>query len=796
MALVPGLRAFREDRPDVGRGFRPRAEARDSLEGNLPRLRPTASPVNTMVQPTPPAQGGGELEALARGLASLNPVLARYAEVEGTERRQQADADARARLGGMTFDEARQAVDRGDMPEMSNPWFRAAFMRQFGERTALWRAGQQQTAYENGFDRRNGDIEEFIARPAAEDLAGAYGQDPHFRAGYGGAYTRFANQLRAHQTQFSSRETQTDVMQGVYESFLGVARDGLANNRTPQEIHDAMRARYQGNRDLLRVDFRTQDAEMLRAARALAAEGRYDLVQEILQGNRGGLGPLANVREHAQAASQILELADRERRQRNAEGAQGQRFSFHDAAAAGTLDSAALRDFARANPGSFSDAQILSLEDRNRSVQDQARRRNETEARRVAVNAQYDDERTQLTTQDFLAGAEGGLAFIATPARVHSREDLEHGRAPSQEISASERRQNAIQMFLRNSAQIARDREETPEQTFNREAEWFTRNAQVNPQWQQVLQQGYIAASGPTTDTRNGPPPPALAASMELYRRLHASNPRLLRAHVSDNTALEFYDSVRVGVEFGGMELPQAFAAAQAITRDPTNLNTRSNQIRMEDVRRQVNGLGREWWQVLGGQPENAGMLNSEIERMAGLYIGMGLSPERAIEQARTRISATYTNINGWMVPNADRQLPPNFADLATGRLRQYVAEHGEAEGVTLSDLTIRPVNNGTGAWAIVHRQTGMPVGEGSRYFSLRDLMSDDERRRETERERLSNEANERLRIQRLGPNAPVGSQIGLGGTRPNANEPVGAASGLTRRRTPPPLPGGGVPTN
>ena len=66
------------------------------------------------------------------------------------------------RIGGMSFDEARSAVDSGKMTELQNPWFKAAFMRQYGERLAYERVNELTKEYETNFDKNSGDLDSFI----------------------------------------------------------------------------------------------------------------------------------------------------------------------------------------------------------------------------------------------------------------------------------------------------------------------------------------------------------------------------------------------------------------------------------------------------------------------------------------------------------------------------------------------------------------------------------------------------------------------------------------------------------
>jgi hypothetical protein len=248
-------------------------------------------------------------------------------------------------------------------------------------------------------------------------------------------------------------------------------------------------------------------------------------------------------------------------------------------------------------------------------------------------------------------------------------------------------------------------------------------------------------------------------------------------------------------MEYGGLSEQQALSTALVVTRDPARTQSVALRQRYEDIATQMTRMNS--WLPWGTDVENAGTIAPEIERVARFYAMTGLSAERSLDEARKRIEATHTNINGWLVYTADRQVPQNFSDMVGRQIESYVTRFGQTEGVRARDLTIRPIENGTGAWVIVHKTTGMPVEDMTgRTFTLGTLQTAEEARLEAERRAATERANERTRIRSLGPNAPIGSQIGLGGTN-RTNEPVGATIVPNMRNRPPERPGGvTVPTN
>lgn len=736
MARVPGLRPVPDDRPAPRRG-RPRGRVQAPTVSATPGLRPVASPVDTYSRPQRPSEDNTLLR-LASGLAAVQPSLTRFLDAYAEDRKTEAEARAASTIGGMTFEEARQAREDG-LPEMNDPWFQAAFEAQYAQRLALWRQTERLQDYATNFDRQNGDVDPWLRDAMSQDLGSL---DPKAQAAYARAMAPFAARIQGQHTLEVSERMAGEARQGVYETLMATAREGLGQGHDPATIHAAMRAFYQGNRDLLRVSYRDQDLEMLRVAAVLAEEGHHDLVRDILTGDRGGIGPLANVREHAQAATDLLTRAERERDRRRLEGGYHTHLSLRDAADRGEDVRAAVEQARRS--GGITDAQALGIVAHAGNRRAALARQAEAEQARVYLQRLHDQQRNDLRVND-LATLERGLLPFLGPADV-----LDRSGNPTV-LSADRRREEAVRNYLEvRSPQIAQARDETPEQTVNRLVDVFSRNGQVNPEWESILRSGYAGATAWTTSGTNGDIPPALEGGLALYFQLHAANPRLLAKHL-DSRATQFYEAFRVATQFGGMDRAQALAAAQRIT-DPIEGPQRIDLARkeVEGALSNLSDLGNEWFDGRG-DVENLGAYRNTLRDLAQFYVSLGMGTEQALEQAQARIQATHVQVNGWMIPAPDRRLPPTFPEMAEQRLRAYAEAHGDDEGLAYSDLTILPVNNGTGAWRIVTKSGHMVEHPQDRVFTLDTLIRDEQARLEAERAAEEAEAVER-QTHRLDP--------------------------------------------
>ncbi|WP_438346303.1 hypothetical protein [Methylorubrum populi] len=154
MTLLPGLRPFTEDRPDVSaaRGAVPQQEARIRAPG----LSPAASPLNTFVRP-PTAPQDDSAQRLAAALSGMNPSLQRFASVLAEEGKDEVSSSVQAKIlkAGST-QEVEKLIETD--PEMATGLGKAAASRRLGQLLAAQAVNEAKTRYQNDFDRVNGNV--------------------------------------------------------------------------------------------------------------------------------------------------------------------------------------------------------------------------------------------------------------------------------------------------------------------------------------------------------------------------------------------------------------------------------------------------------------------------------------------------------------------------------------------------------------------------------------------------------------------------------------------------------------
>lgn len=722
MTKLPGL-TRQDDRPSVGGSNRGRVQVRNPI-GDV-ALQPQARPVDAYSRPQAAPSGPNGLQQLAGALAQISPALTNY--LDNTAAKAQKDAEDRAmrRIGGMSFQEARDAVNSGKMTEMDNPWFRASFMRQLGERMGYERVNELSTEYETNFDKNGGDLDALIRGRTSDDLD-QYGNDPHFTGAYTKVMDGFSARAKTAQAQYKTEQVKQDTVSGVYDTFHGEATSLRSEGKSPQDIVTALRGKYEGNRSLLHVDFKEQDKEMVRLAEAFAAKGDMEMVNAILNSDRKGadgtvLGPLSANREFQADAVRIQNGAKRQNFEQNEEATRDIRMEFWDDARTGKLNREKLVGWHKANPGAYSEAQVLSLINQNDTFNEQQAKELAKAEQKIAWQKAADQAEEDLVSRNLEATTRGMLPYIeevTVPTKT----------GETRTISVDDQKKAVAKRLVDQTEWLVGKGKATPEQAFGMQVESFSVGNLTNPKWENVLKAGPKAATPFTLS--GGTVPPALQDSVNLYMKLHAANPKLLETHIKDNADRDFYEAYRIATQYSKLAPEQAMQVAMMQTSDPDKVRSPAAAMRAEQIEERVDSVryGGYWGSKYS--PSNKSYVASEITRLGKFYVQNGMDTEDALDEAKKRFEATHTAVRGNFVYTAGRDVPQNFADLAGYAIEKYVADFGDAEDLEAEDLTIRPATNGQ-SWVIVHQSGQYPVENSARAnLTLRSLYELDQKRR------------------------------------------------------------------
>jgi hypothetical protein len=734
MATVAGL--TRE--LSTGSGDVTRAEGRAQTAPNRPPpdLQPQAAPVSIYSRPEDNTrQAGAGLDQIVSALGRLNPALNNFASTQADDMKAQQEAAAENKIGGMTFEEAQKGVQEGSIPELQNPWFKAAFMKQFGQRVALKKAQELADQYSNGFNKDGGNVEQLIAGTAKPVLE-QYGNDKHFSSGFNGVFAPAAARLRNDQAGYQAQTVNNNVRQGIYEIGTAIIGDGISKGQSADQIVANIRSTYAGNKQLLNVPYAEQDAEVYRMAETLTKgistssnpQLQKEIVDKLLNDERiapdgKNLGKLADNRLYASKAVQLLDASDKELRQHNKQTGFDSFNNWYGLAQTGEIGPEEYEQLKREHaetPGRFTDAQVVGLKHMSDTALEQRRKEVATLEEKQRTQALIAAQHQEILTNNAALASNGSLWA------VKDREVMGPEGKPKT-LSAKDQREEVVDQYLRTPRPVTQ------------QIDWFSRQGEENPQFTDLLKRGYLSAT-PATVSGNKLPD-SLDKSIDLYSQMYAQAPQLLGKHL-DDAGMNFYEAVRFGMQSGGFDKKTAVVNALEVNKDPTKYDSPYWKQKFDDISNAVNRTVPGMF--MNGAPMNAGEIAPQIEQSAKYFSKLGANPKTAVEEAVKRVQANYVNVNDYLVKTGDRAIPASFPQMAKGFIDDYVAKHGTEEGVTAADLTVQPIGNAAGEWRIVHKRSpGMMVDGPEGIFNLPKLMDAAKAREETARAAALSGAND-----------------------------------------------------
>ncbi|OCC02391.1 hypothetical protein BA190_24000 [Labrys sp. WJW] len=480
----------------------------------------------------------------------------------------------------------------------------------------------------------------------------------------------------------------------------------------------------EGNQRFLGMAIKDQRQALVTFMGTAAAAGNYDLVNSLanmkVKGVDGSEHTLLMDGYVGSDVAKLVKQAEAARDENNHKAGIDTRQGLFDKFTQGEAtpdDEVALRKVVKEQPGLVSEAQANSWISHNRNLQESARTQAAKTETKAQLAASYASQEAALDNSGIEAVKSGNLYDLPQMSVIDKEGN-------PKTLTKEENRKRAIQAFEKESTRIAQRDGEAWQQTVTRELPIYAQNGIVPQGWKDIMSNGVDALSVGAISGQ-GLPEPTMRA-YEMYKLLRANKAVMLRDLIPSDKAEVFEDAMIDEIRLG-LDPAKAMMAAVDTNNDPTGKGKEFQKVGVKKVQEMaasgyIVGHLPSW---LGGNAEtdNSGYVSSTIGIMAERYAARGISPEKAIDQAAERFKNSHVNVNGWWIDASDKRLPANFSDLANARIEDYVARFGKAEGVDMSDLTIRPAANGYGAWAIVHKGTGVPVDQwkGS-VFTARDL--------------------------------------------------------------------------
>lgn len=655
---------------------------------------------------------------LAEALSSIRPEINRHLNDYQQEFEQKEAERAYDTLQGMTFQEAKAMVDAGKIRETENPWFEAAFMKQFGLSYAGKRKRDIMLAYETQFDKNNGDIEQFIKEHIQAD-ANAYGDNRFVASGIREGMGDFVERLRDQHAEFRATNIRNTAVDQFYGAAMTVADDAIANGGDPSA---AVRALYGQHRAALGLTFAEMDANVMQLAARYAQEGNLEAVRSLLQTDIVGedgqpVGAFVNRPKYADEAQRLLNTAEAKRADRDRELATTGVVSLRIAAQNGLLSDADKQQLnALKESGQISQEfhESLLMQDSN------ARSGALVASSNAVVESSFKDHVTSQLVSGKAFGVEDYTYVDASGKTVTLKRD--------------EYLETAVNDTLKGMAAAGH----TETQMAGTLASWGVDTTYAP--WENAMTDGYLAL-GQALSSRdkdgNVDLPPAAIAGYGTWKAL-SEYPNLRARHIKDNTALRVYQDAEA-LERAGIDANTALLTSSTLDRNAAR-NGLTTQISREQLSSAVRKEMENGW---GADAENGGFVSAKIEELSRILIDGGAPPTRAVKEASRMFRESHTVINGVAVNHRNKLVPPDFGPMATGIVEQFASSRGEDP----SELTLIPSLDGEQHWVIAYKSTLLPHEEWQNggKFSITDIQRQAEAARMIQRSLERDKLNQRL---------------------------------------------------
>lgn len=658
--------------------------------------RPTrsAAPVHSLQQ----SKGA----ALANALSSINPKLQQFVGDLQQDYREDESNRAYDTLQGMTYEQAQEAVSSGSIRDTESPWFQAAFEKQFGMAHAVRRRREIVDAYNNEFDKHNGDVDAFLAQYAQDDLD-RFGGSDFIMSGYREGMSGVLNQVRDDAAEFRSQWTKERTV----DNFTEIARSSITSAvEAGDDPMETVRGLYDEHRNALGLSYAEMDARVFDLAREYAANGDVDTVEAILGYEAVGsdgtrVGAFLTRPQYALDSQSILETAKANRGEANRTANTNEITGFRVNASKGGLTS---EDYSR-----------LEVLQENGQI---------TQAQRESIIVQNETATASVTASAYVQQQTDSIKLNVlnevTNGRAYTLQDVEFtdptGRTHTLKADAlvNEAVNDAMNAMAANGA--------TPQEMSAQLASYGVDT--TYSVWENAMSNGYLSLSESlATENQNGEaqiPEPAVAGYM-VWKGLN-DQPRLRDRHVTNSDAASIYRDAEALESVLG--IPPEDALLRSASIDRKSRSARANALSRAQIETIVTASSDGW---ISSGPENAGYVTSQIEEGVRIMVDLGMSPKQAVETSVAAFNDSHTVINGAAINTRNIFVPENFADASQILLGSFAEQTGE----TPEDLTLIPAHDGSNYWIVAYKgQTAFPVavqGRSNRFHisQIRQAASD-----------------------------------------------------------------------
>lgn len=340
---------------------------------------------------------------------------------------------------------------------------------------------------------------------------------------------------------------------------------------------------------------------------------------------------------------------------------------------------------------------------------------------------QHNSEVAKADAENRIAGAAVG-ALVKGDGSFNSIEDKVYTNPVThaeEKVSRTQVQDMAVRRFLTASSQFAKTNNETPEQTFNREAEVFIGNDIARPSWKSEIEgapnlANNVNLTNPAAVTR-------LTAAAQTYKALESRSPAYVSAHFNERSR-NFFNTYSVLKEYATNADGSPWTDVQALNASANGIkaDTPEKQAFLHDQIQAVNNkldsvanpnsnIYKTFWGIMGydvAGATNRGQVVEEIRRLSTAIAKTGgLSGTDAVDAATKYLAKTGTIVNGQWMPK-DQVGGLDMAAVGPRVVQQYVDAHGKELGYAKGDLALRSMGDG---YFTLTDTNGLPVPHGPR---------------------------------------------------------------------------------
>lgn len=620
--------------------------------GGGERPQPMASPRGISAPVATVGESG--LMGLARSLSGLRPQLNQYLEESKADYQEQEAARAYDTIQGMTYEEARAAVEAGTMRGTESPWFRAAFQKQFGLAHAANRRREIVTAYNTEFDKQGGDLDAFLASYAQADYE-AYGDSEFIAAGIREGMQGTFEQIKNTQAQFLDAQLQTKAS----EQFYTIARDTVQQTASAGgDVNAAIASVVSQHTAAGLIDQDKADAALMGLAEEFALQGDTVSVAAVLNADPYGRGSFASRGGFSTKAAALSEQAKAVAADTGRKASINERAALELRARTGRLDE---KD----------QEQISAWVETGLMTADAA------EGLKIANDSAQTSglaDATEANLRSSLMGTATDLILRGSGASVQDTViNLPNGTTKT--ITGKELREGVV-----NEQMTALLSGENPSVAVAAQhmASWGL--AETFKPWADAMSNGYVALTGaltkPDPTTGKVTIPPAAAQGYSLWRELSGAD-KVREMHVKDSTAAAIYRDAETLEEIGGWTPEEALTAAASIDRKASRTSL-SSRVDSDTFTEAVAGHMKGG--LFSASPVNAQIVSTAVEEHARILMDLNIPQDKAIQKALEAFDSSFTLVNGVYVNTRDRVVPSDIEAIATGYVEDFLKAHPDED--------------------------------------------------------------------------------------------------------------------